>query len=85
MHELGENWPEIAKSWVIDSKVSAVGYWKGQFLGNALRDLFENTAFLEDAFGNPKIPLMAPYIVAMKSFNQVREGIFGMTLCDDSH
>ena len=83
VHQLGQIWPETAEAWVKHAKVSAVGYWKGHFLGNALRDLFEDVGFLENGAGNPKIPLMAPYIVAIKSFDSVREGCFGMTLSDD--
>ena len=83
LHELGETWAEIVEAWVKHAKVSAVGYWQGHFLGNQLRDLFEDISFLEDGHGNAKIPLMAPYIMAIKSFDSVREGCFGMTLCDD--
>ena len=65
------------------AKVSEQGYWQGQYLGNALRDLFEDIGFLEDGFGNDRIPLMQPYINAMKSFDAVREACFGMELHDD--
>ena len=47
------------------AKVSEQAYWQGQYLGNALRDLFEDIGFLEDGFGNARIPLMKPYINAM--------------------
>lgn len=49
----------------------------GHFLGNALESLFENIGFLEG------YPLMLPYIVAMKSFNEVCKSCFGMDLHDD--
>ena len=83
VHELGEIWPEVVAEWVKHAKVSAKGYWQGTFMGNALRDLFQDVSFLEDNFGNPKIPLMAPYINAIKSFDSVRESCYGMELHDD--
>ena len=65
VHELAEYWPDIVEEWVVHAKVSEQGYWQGQYLGNALRDLFEDIGFLEDGFGNARIPLMKPYINAM--------------------
>jgi len=81
--ELGELCPEVVEAWVKHAKVSAEGYWQGTFLGNALRDLFEDISFLEDDHGNARIGWMTPYIAAMKSFNAVREACFGLELHDD--
>ena len=56
-------------------------HWGGHFLGNALEKLFENIGFLEGYLD--RYPLLLPYIVAMKSFNEVRKSCFGMDLHDD--
>ena len=81
VHELGNLWEDVVQEWVIDSDVSKEGYWGGHFLGNALEKLFENIGFLEGYLD--RYPLMLPYIVAMKSFNEVRKSCFGMDLHDD--
>ena len=82
-YELGEIWPELTKEWVKDAKISQEGYWEGHFLGNALRNLFEDISFLLDEYGYPKEPLMAPCIRAIKSFDEVRERCFCIELADD--
>merc|ERR1711863_231366 len=83
LHELGELWPVLVTEWVKHAKVSKEGYWGGHYLGNALRNLFEDISFLEDEYGYPKEPFMAPYIKTMKSFDEVREACMGMELADD--
>ena len=40
------------EQWVIDSNLSAAGYWEGIFEYNPWRALLENIGFLEDKFGN---------------------------------
>jgi hypothetical protein len=82
-HEVGNLWPELMEDWVKHAKVSKEGYWRGHFLGNAIRDLLEDIAFLEDEYGYAKEPLMAPYIKMMRSFDAVREGVMGMELDPD--
>ena len=71
------------EAWVKHAKVSAEGYWQGHFLGNALRDLFEDLSFLKDEYGCPKIPKMKPFIVAIKSYNAVQISCAGMELHPD--
>ena len=82
-HEVGNLWPKLMEDWVKHAKVSKEGYWQGHFLGNAIRDLLEDIAFLEDEYGYAKEPLMAPYIKMMRSFDAVREGVMGMELDPD--
>merc|ERR1711963_465552 len=78
VHEIGGMWPDIVAEWVKHANVSAVGYWGGHFLGNQLRDLFEDVGFLEGFLGTE--PLLQPYIVAIKAFDAVREACMGMVL-----
>ena len=74
VHETGDLWPHIAEEWVKHANISAVGYWGGHFLGNQLRDLFEDVGFLDTT------PYLQSYIVAIKAFDAVREACMGMIL-----
>ena len=83
LHELGHLWPVLTAEWLKHANVSKEGYWQGTYLGNPLRDLLEDLSFLEDEYGYAKEPLMAPYIQAMRSFNEVRLACMGMELDED--
>ena len=48
-------------------------YHGGEFEGDQCRSLLEHLSFFEDASGNPKIPMMAPFLVTLKAFNEIRK------------
>ena len=78
-NKMGEHWPKLMEDWVIDTDVSAAGYWQGTFEGNPCKALLENIGFLERA----AVPFTTPYINVLKSFNAVRAACFGYVLEDD--
>ena len=78
-NKMGEHWSKLMEDWVIDTGVSAAGYWQGTFEGNPCRELLNNIGFLERA----AIPFTTPYINVLKSFNAVRAACFGYVLEDD--
>ena len=51
-------------------------YHGGEFEGPQIKRLLENLSFFEDSFGHPKIPEMAPFLVTLKAFNNIREKCF---------
>jgi len=64
-----DNWAKVALS-------RREGYHGGQFEGNQCKKLLDNIGFFEDSYGNPRIPQLAPFIVALKAFNEVRQKCF---------
>ena len=81
--EMGEIDPTLMEQWVIDSNVSAAGYWEGTYEGNPCRALLENIGFLEDNYGNAKNPILTAHINTLKSFNSVRHACFGQEIHPD--
>ena len=72
-------WKEIVEGWAKKTLCKRELWHGGEFQGNQCKALLENLSYFEDNFGNAKIPLMAPFLVALKSFNEIRKKCFKAT------
>ena len=70
-HDGTQSWENIVKEWAKVSLSKRELYHGGEFEGNQCRSLLEHLSFFEDASGNPKILLMAPFLVTLKEFNKI--------------
>merc|ERR1712242_216995 len=69
-------WKELIEDWAKKTLCKRELFHGGEFQGNQCKSLLENLSFFEDNFGNPRIPLMAPFLTVLKAFNEVRKKCF---------
>ena len=77
-----EKWPDQAMGWAKAALARSEVYHGGSFEGRQCKLLLTHLRYFEDSQGNPKDFEMAPYLVALKKFNVIRENCFKATLVE---